>query len=40
MVIVIKMNNRFISETEVEEAKKKREEKWEKARAAGRTLRQ
>jgi len=32
------MNNRFVTETEVEEAKKKRKEEWEVARAAGREL--
>jgi len=32
------MNSRFVTETEVEEAKKKRKEEWEVARAAGREL--
>jgi len=31
--------NRFVTETEVEEAKKKRAEEWEEARAAGREVR-
>lgn len=31
--------NRFIKESDVEEAKKKRAEEWEAARAAGRELR-
>ena len=32
--------NRFITESEVEEAKKKRAEEWEAARSAGRELRE
>lgn len=32
------ISNRFVTETDVEEAKKKRAEEWEKARAAGREL--
>ena len=31
--------NRFVTESEVEEAKKKRAEEWEAAREAGRELR-
>lgn len=31
--------NRFVTEAEVEETKKKRAEEWENARAAGRELR-